>query len=399
MLKVYKKIEKRMDNLLGILEVDNFSSLDKPFLLCLSTQDEIDKSIFGIMKMGVRAARVNTIDEVGAAYKIDEFPVDFLGMKYAKDESNKGKPKEIAEHLLYPFLIAKGKDVYHMKKQARRINLFTFCAGTISYKEAEKELEEKLKDDNFYDEDINEILSQISLVAIGTMVDTSTMKAHTTTFIDVNDEEIFTGISKYYQKLLQEKRMKSLHGILGSEKHVLYVYNGSGFHSLKENFLDDNIVKPAISSVVASYLQNSVQNEKVTDLIRVDGRDILKQLDEYGVLSKDPLSLLKDLDNILSYDTPKYTLEEAKMRQELDRSYKEMMRVKNKLDLVDNEKKRKENKINSLVEYIHEYSSEVTYYQILVNAGLWQQGVGVDVFGEASDKEIRKLYEEIVRKK
>ena len=74
MLQVYKKVEKSLDNPYGAISIQNLEELNKPFLLCLSAHDSNPKSIFGIIKEGARAARVNTTDEMAARFKIDELP-------------------------------------------------------------------------------------------------------------------------------------------------------------------------------------------------------------------------------------------------------------------------------------------------------------------------------------
>lgn len=89
MLQVYKKVEKSLSNPYGVIAVQSLEDLGKPFLLCLSAQDNHNKSVFGIIKEGARAARVNTTDEMGAGFKIDDFPISFLGLKFEKDDCYK----------------------------------------------------------------------------------------------------------------------------------------------------------------------------------------------------------------------------------------------------------------------------------------------------------------------
>jgi 3-dehydroquinate synthase len=81
MLRVFKKCEKSIDKLYGVKEIVDFENYDEPFLMCISSQDSIDKSVFGLIKEGARAARVRTSDEIAAGFKIDEMPIDFLGIK------------------------------------------------------------------------------------------------------------------------------------------------------------------------------------------------------------------------------------------------------------------------------------------------------------------------------
>lgn len=398
MLEVYKKVEKSLNNLYGVELIQKIEELNQPFLLCLSAQDNNPKSVFGIIKEGARAARVNTKDEMAAGFKINEFPVAFLGLKFQKDESYNKNYEEIVDSLLYPYLVGdKKKTVEEMKRLARRINFMTYCDGTFTYANIEKRLREKLQNDGYLESDIDEILSQISLVAIGTMVDTHNLKATTASFIDVNDSEIYTENTNEYRRMLYEKQLRSLYGSLGNSNNVLYVFEGSGNHSLKEYFLDNNLVKPAISGVLTSFLQNSIENERTDSLKKISSVDALEPLSMYGDETKSPLSLLRALDESLSYDgATKYSLEEARIRSELDASYAEIQETRRQLEMAESARKRKEDALNLVVKGIRQYSSDTTFYQVLVSAKMWQAPSGRDVFEEQSDKEIRQAYNQFL---
>lgn len=399
MLQVYKKVEKSIDNPYGTVSIQSLEELNKPFLLCLSAQDTHPKSIFGIIKEGARAARVNTTDEMAARFKIDEFPIAFLGLKFEKGEIYKNNYEEIVDLLIYPFLVG-GTTVEEMKKRARKINFMTYCDGTLTYLNMEKRLEEKLQNDGYSENDIKDILSQISLVAIGSMVDTRDLKATTASFVDVNDSEIYTERSNRYKKILQEKQLKSISGHLGKSNNVLYVFEGSGNHSLKEYFLDQSIVKPAISSVLSNFLQNSIDNEHSNDLVSISSREILEQLSIYGDSTKSPMSLLRDLDDALSYSGAiKYTPEEAIIRHELDISYTKIRETRMQLEKIEQERNKKATALNAIIEGIRQYSSDTAFYQILVSAKIWQSPSGRDVFQEKSDKLIREEYNQLLSDK
>lgn len=396
-LKVYKKVEKSLDNPFGILDVHSLKDLDKPFLLCLSAQDNYAKSIFGMIKMGANAARVNTTEEFAAGFKIDEFPVDFLGLSFEKDDNYKNSYEEISE-LLYSFLLSGGsKTIDEIKKNARKINFMTYCNGTLTYVNIEKLIKEKLRNDGFSEDDIREILSQISLLALGTMTDTSNLYATSVTFVDTNDLEISTERTTEYKRLLQEKNKKSMYGRLGDSHNVLYIFDGSGKHSLKEYFKNDNNVKAAICSVLAKFLQNSIKNSKQINPVSISSIDVLKQLSIYGDTTANPLSLIKKLDDELSYDgASKYTIEEAKIRHELDLSYHSIQRMKVQLESLERDRKKKEESLNLIIDGIKQYSSDTTFYQILVSSKMWQAPVGRNVFEEESDKLVRQAYNEIL---
>ncbi|MCX4364273.1 MAG: hypothetical protein OSJ70_00680 [Bacilli bacterium] len=396
MIKVYKRIEKSLDNPFGILEVDNLKDLNKPFLMCLSAHENLAKSVFGMIKMGANAARVNTPFEYAAGFKIEEFPVDFLGVTFEKDDKYQKSYEEIAE-LLYSFLLGNGsKKIDEIKKNARRINFMTYCDGTLTYAKLEKVIEEKMAADGFSESDISEILSQISLLAIGTMTDTSNLHSTSVTVIDTNDSEIYTERSTIYKKLLQEKQKKSMYGNLRNN-NALYIFEGSGKHSLKEYFKNDNSAKPAICSVVSQFLQNSIDNEQQDNLDNISIEDALQQLSIYGEEADNSLSLIRKLDEALSYSGAlKYTVDEAKIRHELDISYQSVQKMRLQLEALERDKKRKDESLNLIVDGIKQYCSDTTFYQILVSSKMWQAPIGRNVFEEPSDKQVRQEYSEML---
>jgi len=397
MLSIYKKVEKKEDNLYGAISINSIEELKKPFLLCLSAQDNNNKSVFGIIKEGARAARVYTTDEIGAGFKIDEFPVDFLGVKFTGDEIYKNNYEEIVDTFLYPFLIGDGtRTIEEIKKQARKINLMTYCDGTQTYKNIELRLIDKLKNNNISDENIKEIIRQISVVAIGTMVNTSDLLATIVTFVDVNDTEISTEQTVLYKNMLAERQQRSLFGVVRNSNNILYVYDGTGKHSLKEYFEDRTIVKPAVCSVVSRIIENAILNTNQNELISLSLEELIEKLKIYGI-ETETILLMEKLDQTISYDnSPKYTLEEIRLRQQLDRTYKELQKTKMRLESSERELQRKNDAISSVIEKVRKYSSDITFYQILVSAGLWQAPMGTDVFQEDSDRAIREIYDSTI---
>lgn len=397
MLSIYKKVEKKDDNLYGAISISGIE-IKKPFLLCLSAQDNYNKSVFGIIKEGARAARVYTTDEIGACFKIDDFPIDFLGVKFTSDEMYKSNYDEIVDTFLYPFLIGNGsRTIEEIKKYARKINLMTYCDGTQTYKNIEQRLIGKLKNCSISDENIKEIIRQISVIAIGTMVDTSDLMATVVTFVDVNDVEISTEQTILYKNILAERQQKSLFGVVRNSNNIMYVYEGTGKHSLKEYFEDRTIVKPAICSVISRIIENTILNTKQKGLISLSLGELIEKLKMYGVETETSISLMEKLDRTISYDnSPKYSLGEIKLRQQLDSSYKDLLKTKKQLEDSERELQRKNIAISSVIDEIRKYSSDITFYQILVSARLWQAPIGIDVFQKDSDRMIRELYESTI---
>ena len=389
MLNIYKRVEKSLDNLSGIVEIQRVEELERPFLLCLSAQDNYDKSIYGIIKKGAQAARVYTSEEAAAGFKIDNMPADFLGLRFRSDNVYTNNYEEIVNKLIYPFLIRYGlSQIEKIKWQARKINLMTYCDGTLTYKKIEEELEKKFKNDALSQDVIDSILSQISLVAIGTMIDISDFKA-TTAFVDVNDTEISTDMTNRYKKMLQDKGCQSIYGTL--KKNVLYIYNGTGNHSLKEYFLSDRIVKPALCSVLSHFLEISIESQRQGSLIGISASNSLSQLAKYTkkMASRELLALL---DRNVNYASPKYNTEEASMRHELDLLCKRVREQETQLRTFQEREENMQQQIAKIIEGLKEYSSQETMSQILTFSGLYQPSLGANPFQELSDKSVRELY-------
>lgn len=377
MITIYKKEEKNIDNPSGIIKINDITTLNKPFLLCLSAQDNHDNSIYGIMREGASIARVFTTNEVASKYKINDFPVDFLGLRYQKDSKNRTNYEEIVEDLIYPYLVNNTNSIEDIIKRARNINFMTYCDGTETYCNIENKLISKLQSKGINDDNIKKIISQISLVAIGTMINISDIMATSVAFIDVNDSEISTNMTENYKKYIQDRNRKGIFGKLG--KNIIYVYNGNGSHDLKEYFKNDNVVKPAIGGVIAYFLASREI---------LSNNDIIERLNKYTDETKTPSMLLNELDNSLNYNTAKYTEAEIKLRQELDNICKKMYELQKDNTRLKTENAKYSSALNSVIKGIKANSSDMTFYKILVPSGIWQAPPNVDYLTAPSDREL-----------
>ena len=102
MITLYRKQEKKNECLSGFAEfsLNNFLT---PFMLCMSAQPNIDKSIYGIIRQGAEAARVCTTQEFAAGYKVEEMPINFLGVRFVKDEQYSDMAMELVDKYIYPY--------------------------------------------------------------------------------------------------------------------------------------------------------------------------------------------------------------------------------------------------------------------------------------------------------
>lgn len=394
MLKIYKKSEKSSVCPMGYMEI-NPETVDKPFLMCISAQDNLDKSIYGTIREGARAARLYTTQEIGAAYSLNDFPLDFLGFRFVKNQSYINNYEEFVDCFLLPYLIGNGTySINEIKKRARMANFMTYCNGTETYKLIEAYLEKKMLECGYLQVEIDGIISQIACVSIGTAIDTSNIKATSACFIDLEDDEISTEKTPTYANILNQNQQNSIFGELGSKQNVLYFYNGSGNHSLKEYLSDHVKVKPALCSVISYIVANSIKNIYSDELVPISSGEIIDVLRVYGGDKDKTDELLVKLDNNIDYtNASKYNKDELRLRIELDQLYKEHLKTKFRLERKERDLEEVKDKLTKVDEAVRKYSSDTTYLQIFCESGLYQAPIGVNPFKVKSDREIREEQE------
>ena len=265
------------------------------------------------MRDAARSARIQTSREVAAGYKIDEFPIDIMGLNSTYMSNEEGEA--IARDFMYPYLTKNGKNLEDMISQARKMNFLTYCNGTARYLEAEQAVIDLLIKDGFTEQEINSVLSQITVIPFAVESNFDEIKAKTITFIDSNDEEY----GKEDKDLLYDVLGDKKHAIIQNGNHITYVYRGNGNHSVQEYLSDDNIVKPALSSVVTTALQNSLNGKETTTT------DIIEMVTKYGDETKNIKDLLAEIDKSIGFETaPKYNMMESKIRLELEQAYSKL---------------------------------------------------------------------------
>lgn len=310
MFKIYRKCEKTENNIFGVEKLKDFSNIDKPFLMCIAPRENDNNSVFGIIKEGARAARVRTSDELAGGFKIDEMGVNFLGIKFEK-ENEENKVLDIVDDFIYPNLV-KNKDLYSIKKNARRMNFFTYCNATKMYVEIEKKLVQKLASDGFNMLEIKDILSQISLTSIASQIDISKIYATCVCFKDVNDTDVFDYYSRIAIKKMDEMNRNTFISKVKSDSNsLMYFFNGKSSHELKSYFDEDNIVKSSLCATVSRFVENSIINENNDDLITISSKYILPAVIKNNSEFVSMDELLDNLDKTLNYgNVNRYTLEE-----------------------------------------------------------------------------------------
>ena len=392
MLKIYKKVEKSKDNPSGYIELSP-NELDRPFLFCISAQDNHDQSIFGTIRQGVRAARVYTSKEIGAGYKVEEFPVDFLGFRFVKENINDDNAVELVSNVLYPYLTKNGIVIEQLIEQAKKMNFMTYCDGTKTFKKIEKELMNQLSINKISDEDIKTIISNIHLIAIGTQVDIRKLNSTCISLVDINDTEIWNSLTYKVRNIMENRNTTFLFGKF-NDNSGYYYYDGTSEHDLTEYFREGVSIKPILHLVISKVLEASIHKKKF---------NINNIIDEIKLLIKNGTNqdkLMDIIDSSLDYgNSPRYTQDELELRKQIDELCYLYEKEKKDKECLEKSDSVKSETIKRMVEGIKKYSSDITFYQILVGMGYWQAPQGMKPYDYLSDREIRNNIEKESNKK
>lgn len=338
MIRLYKKSNN------GIEEIKDIRELETPFMLSLSeipfmkdeekTSTNYDKYIDKVLSLEMKSSKIDNIEEIPFTF-IEE---DFL------DDINIEESTQIVENVLLPFLTNNTNSVEELIEKAKKINFITYGFQTQKYIEIEKKLIEELSK-TISKEDVIRIIKEMSLISIGSNVDTSGLYANTVSIIDVNDKKVENEHTSDYKRVLEETMNISLYGSFGKDNNILYIFDGNGNHNVEDYFGDNTISRLAITSLINYIVKKSLQNESKTT------EEILKQLKKYSnVLSKS------------TDDEPTVVTDEFK--------------------------------INKILSAIAKYSSDVTYKQILVASGLIEDDE--NILSQESDRKIRAFYDDVM---
>lgn len=381
MLNIYKNVEKNVENLMGVEQAQNVLESDRPFLLCLGDDN---KGNIELLQSSLSLARVHSSYDNSARFSLDSFPIDFLSFGFEAENKYQSASYELVDKLVYPFLTSKGKDFKSVKKQARKMNFLSYSDGFKTYCEIEALIKKMLTNDGFSKMEVLEVLSQMSLTAIGAKIDNKQLETTTVYFVDVNDC-VSTSKNDSFKNLLTEKGKNNLYGSF--QKNVLYIFNGIGNHDLNSYLSNATLSKVGLCANLSHFLSNSLK-----DLTPISSSGVFTALYESHDDSKTCDELIKILDNRLSYDgARRFTDRELYLRNQLDSACVSLMNNSN--DKLINDKLIND-KINGILEEIKKRCSDSTYYQILSTIGM-MDNVDKSILARKSDREIIEAIEEL----
>lgn len=337
-LELYKKVKKTEENPYGIELCQDNSFLKKPTLLCISAQNMMPKSVFGIASEGMKVARLRTSESYGAGYSIDEFPANFIAIKNPNGQDG---INELVDKYICSLVIENGHklDINQAKKNIRNLNIMTYCNGSTTYELIEERLVRRMQEVNYREEEIREILNECAFIAIctsnpyqlsnekqGKKLEIKDTYATTFQFLDITDLEIedetyperlsnltskrITDTNKSYEEILEiVKRDNPFpHRVDTKGNKSFYYYIGNGEHNLKEYTNDKSLIGATISSVVTYCLQNSIKNLQSEELIPLEISKMTNSVNELIERKKQGESiesLFSSIDNNLDYPNAK----------------------------------------------------------------------------------------------
>jgi len=384
MAAMYKKTNKSMDNLDGFVEITEENPFLNPCLLCLSAQTGVDKSVFGIAKVGASLARVRVRGLYNAGFDIDQVPINFLASRLS--DSNEDI-SEFVEKYFIPLVLKDGSkvDLNTACKMFRNINVITYCDGTLKTIKIEQYLSKRLNEIGYTREEIDEILKQIAVVPIATDRVKGTEKMSLFSFKDINDLEV-----------LSEREIPFLEGqdqtmflSLSPNVHT-YMYKGDGEHDLKKYAYKEDVLA-YISFVVTSILENAVNNASRDSFIPLNMNEIFKALKEAVELGLSKEQILEQIDEKLSFaNTPKMTKREALLLDKLDLSLDKVKRVSRDLSYVEQMSQTQSKQLQNLQNAIRDNCSNINALRILLDGIGWQVSKEQleEIMNSPSDKEI-----------
>lgn len=299
MVTMFQKIDKSKKNLFGFQELRKEDKpLLKPTMICLSAQARHAKSIYGIVREGMQAARLRTTQNRAAKYALNDFPIQFVGMSY--DYKDNSFEDSIAKDFFLPILSNHGTklNIEQAKQNMRNITFMTYCDGVQVYKDFEVSLIKELQKLGYSNEEIKEIMQEVVLVAVETMQDTSVCLATSFQLVDTQDKEIWELGTKALIDGL-EKQNTNHDFIRTGNHHGIYYYNGSGNHSIKAFFEYGNLANSIISIIVSQSLTRSINHNNDFSFETV--QKMINSIIKHHNLGYTPQEILSDVDSSLDY--------------------------------------------------------------------------------------------------
>ena len=210
------------------------------------------------------------------------------------------------------------------------------------------------------------------------MQDTSSLKATTMSFLDINDPEVMTmATTKLKEHLDQTPYEASL--LPFSENSGLYYFEGTGEHSIKEYLKDESKGKIPLEMMICSSLNNSIHNQKTSNFVPLKYKSISSTLTEFlpYQTTKSKEELKRAFDQELEYEgAKKISPLEMKLYNEIDKLCKNNLFLEREKTWTKNELDRINNRYGKLIDVVKELAPEDLAEEILVKGADYQGSLG-----------------------
>lgn len=368
MITLYKKIEKSKSNLRGIVELKKEDEpLLHPTMICLSAQSSYPKSVFGIIREGMRAARLRTSQSISGSYALSDFPINFVGLTY--DYQGDGFGDSLAQDYFLPLISKDGKriDTKQAKKNMRNITFMTYCNGTLTYFDFENKLISMMQELGYSNAEIKSIIKELAVVSVLTMQDTSKCLATSFQLVDVNDPEIYEEATPSLIDGLA-KQNTNHDFIQTGNNNGIYYFNGSGKHSIKAFFEDDYLPHAMISAIVSQCLTRSI--DKHHEFSFDNMQEMIQSIINHHNVGYTPDEIMKDLDEQIDYPgARKLTSYECEYLDIIDELSKKANNFENDNRLLRQANERQRENYDKLENAIRSTVSEIDYIRIFRQIG------------------------------
>lgn len=368
MVTLYKKVDKTKENLYGfdVLNKDDIPLL-KPTMICLSAQASYSKSIFGIVREGMRAARLRTSQGVAGKYALNDFPINFVGVHY--DYKGNGLGNDLAQDYFLPLISQNGQkiNIKQAKQNMHNLTIMTYCDGILEYFVLEETLTNLMQEIGYTSLEIKEILQELTIIGVLTMRDMANCLATSFQIVDVNDNEIFDEATPSLIESLQ-KQETNHDFIKTSDNSGIYYFNGNGEHSIKSLFKDNYLPHALIVAIVSQSLTRSI--DKRHEFSFDNMQEMIASIINHYQVGYAPNEILKDLDEQIYYPgSRKLSNFECEYLDIIDELSRKTKNYENDIKILKSHKARLEESYQRLEIATKSTVSELEYMLILQKTG------------------------------
>lgn len=375
MFELYKKVNKSIEYPRGakkILEGEN-PFAEGPCLLCISAQDIFENSVFGLTKIGARMARVRVKGDNGARIDLSEIPVSFLSIKAdSENVTEKNNVKRFIDNYIRPLIIdenGQAKTKENVIKAIRNINILANCNGLERTLEIIDGIEQALTDLEYKGTEIDEILSQISLLSFQTEVSLDNCKASTIDFHNTNDTEVEVNPDNITDEMIyRNKNSRNGESIEKIGKRIEVLISGEDSHEVSDYIENGKAMPVIVHTMVSSVLESSIKGKSLSiNELYEKARTILERTDN----GEKKENLINELDSSLNYGEGITRLSDRELRL-IDKDEQTVESYYEAQSNYDNSKKETE-KLKGYIDKTRKVAGEVcthaNQYRILEASG------------------------------